>query len=234
LEYNYTRGFYIENTQELDAIINNPKFHIQFPRLTTNVISGSSQYKFNDNFSMKAIESHTEIQTKSASTFALGVDYAFYNVAGTDYIKLENGEIKQNSQYKDYEGISTILNTGYRYTFVLDNYWFINAQVEPGIGIEFYKTTFQSDSGSTSQNDIDAFFSLKTGAAAGYNGRKYYFGIDYNYSVNSEKYNTDQITLQPVKNGLHFFIGYRFKAPNLVGKPIDYIEDKVPVLKDKN
>ena len=90
LEYNYTRGFYIENTSEFENDIKNSNFKVQFPYLRTNILSGSSNYKFNGNYSMKALESNTEIQLKSTGTFLAGFNYAFYFVNGTDRIKLEN------------------------------------------------------------------------------------------------------------------------------------------------
>ena len=39
---------------------------------------------------------------------------------------------------------------------------------------------------------------------------------------------------KPIKNSFHLFFGYRFKAPKQVTKPIEYIEKKVPVLKQNN
>ena len=153
---------------------------------------------------------------------------------GDHYIEHENGETIQLHEYNEFNGFSTILNAGYHYTFVYHNFWYLNAQASTGLGIDFYKTSFQSDIGSSTKNNNEVFLSLNTGAAAGYNGRKYYFGIEYNYTVNSEKFKTDDILLQPIRNSFHIFIGYRFKAPRQVSNPIDKIEEKVPILKDKN
>ncbi len=234
LEYNYTRGFYIENTQEITTNATNSNFHIQFPRLTTNIITGSSQYNFNDNYSFKAIESNTETQIKSAGSFVAGLNYTFYNATGTDHIIQEGGEVIQDTEYNDYIGFSTILNGGYHYSFVFQKFWYLNASANPGIGIDLYKTTYHSEFGSVKENNNEIIFSLNTVGAAGYNGRKIYFGIEYNYNVNSEKFDSDNISLQPSRNSFHVFIGYRFKAPKQVSKPVDLIEDKVPILKDKN
>ena len=49
--------------------------------------------------------------------------------------------------------------------------------------------------------------------------------------MNSEKFDIENITSQPIKNNFHIFFGYRFKAPKQVRKPLEYIENKVPVLK---
>lgn len=231
LGYNYTRGFYIENTSAFENDMENPSFKIQFPYLTTNILSGSSYYKFNDNYSVKAIESNTEIQLKSAGTFIAGIDYALYFVKGTDHVKLEDQVIMNRDSYNEYSGFSPIFNVGYHYTFVLHKYWYTNVYANPGMGIDFSSTKFFNNNDYTSRDNISIFFRFKTGISAGYNGKKIYFGGEYNYDVNSEKFDIENITSQPIKNNFHIFFGYRFKAPKQVRKPLEYIENKVPVLK---
>ncbi len=235
LEYNYRRGFYLENTSEYDNDIENPNFRIQFPYLTTNILSGSSQYKFNDNYSIKAIESNTEIQLKSAGTFLAGIDYALYFVKGTGHVKFEDQGIVNRDTYNEYSGFSSIFNAGYHYTFVFHKYWYANVYGDPGVGIDFHTTKFFNTNENTSNNNTSMFFAFKTGIFAGYNGKNIYFGGEYNYNVNSEKFNDDDITLLPIKSNFNLFFGYRFKAPKQVRKPVEYIENKVPVLnRDSN
>ena len=230
LEYNYLRGFYIDNTSDFENIIENPRFKIQFPQLTTNVVSGSSYYKFNDDYSVKAIESNTEIQLKSAGTLLAGIDYTLYFVHGTDNVKLEDQVITRDF-YSDYSGFSPIFNAGYHYTFVLHKYWYTNVYANPGLGIDFYNKKSFNTNEEMSNNSSSMFFTFKTGISAGYNGKKIYFGGEYNYSGNSEKFDSEDITLKPIRNNFHVFFGYRFKAPKQVRKPVDYIEKKVPILK---
>ena len=233
IEYDYTRGFYIENTNIFETQTQNEDFKIQLPYLTTNILAGSSQYAFNDNYSAKAIESNTEIQIKSAGTFIAGIDYALYFVRGTENIKLENQEITPREAYNEYTGFTPIFNAGYRYTFVFHKYWYANLYANPGLGVDFYKTTIYNNNESLNYNNTAYYFILKTGVSAGYNGEKIYFGGEYNYKVNSEKHD-DNISLQPIKTNFHVFFGYRFKAPKQVRKPVEYIENKVPKLKDNN
>ncbi len=231
-EYNYTRGFYIDNTDDFGMY--DSDFHIQLPNLTTNIISGSSHYSFNKNYSFKAVESNTEIQLKSAGSFSVGINYNFYDVAGTDKIKGENGNTFYKSNYSEYSGFSTVLNAGYHYTFILHSYWYVNIRANPGFGLDFYETSYHSEESVEKKKDNETFFALSSGISAGYNGKKYYFGAGFNYNVNSEKFNDDNINLQPITYNFNIFIGYRFKAPKQVSKPIDLIEDKVPILQDKN
>jgi len=232
-EYNYTRGFYIENTDDFGVFdTSSSNYHVQFPYLTTNIISGSTHYNFNDNYSVKAVESNTEIQLKSVGTFLLGVSYSFYDLAGTDSIKDENGDILTKTSYNEYAGFSATLNGGYYYTFILKSYWYVNLRVNPGIAFNFYDTTYYSENSSEKKSNTEVFIALNTGVTAGYNGKKYYFGAEFNYNGNTEKFNDDKVNLIPIKNNFHIFIGYRFKAPKQVTKPVDYIEKKMPILKD--
>lgn len=232
LEYNYTRGFYIENTHEFEDDIDTPGFKIQFPYLTTNILSGSSQYKFNDNYSVKAIESNTEIQLQSAGTFTAGIDYSLYFLNGTDHVKLEDEGVIRRDSYNETSGFSPIFNAGYHYTYVFRKYWYANAYGNPGVGIDFNNSKYYDNGESFKNNNTLVYFSFKTGISAGYNGEKIFFGGEYHYDVNSEKFNNEGVTLQPIKNSFHLFLGYRFKAPKQVRKPVEYIEDKVPVLKN--
>jgi len=233
-EYNYTRGFYIENTEEFSVNETNSNYHVQFPNLTTNILSGSIHYSFNDNYSVKAIESNTESQLKSAGTIVLGINYSYYDISGTDIIKDENGDVINRTAYNDFNGFNAIINGGYHYTFVFQNYWFVNAQLNPGIGFDFFTTSIHSENNSENKNDAKVFFTLNSSFSAGYNKQKYYFGVEYNYSVNNEKFDDNNFNLQPIKNNFHVYIGYRFKAPKLVTKPVDLIEEKIPVLKDND
>jgi hypothetical protein len=231
LEYNYRRGFYIEGSQNTIDEEGNPNFHVQFPNLTTNTISGSSQYKFNKNYSFKAIESNTEIQLKSAGTFMPGISYTYYDVSGTDKIKNSNNETELREAYSESNGFSIILNSGYYHTFVLHNYWYANIYANPGVGINYYNATTYSANTSVRQSFDKVFFSFKSGAAAGYNGQKYYFGLEFNYQSNSNFFDFNNINLKSTRANFHVFVGYRFKAPKQITKPINKIEEKIPILK---
>ena len=146
IEYNNYRGFYVANTA--DYVNNQSGNYIQFPNLTTHIIFGSSVYKFNKNYSMRAIQSQTEIQSRSAGSLMPGIGYNLYSIAGTDKIKnLEDGEIIIREYYNEYEGANLSLQLGYYYTFVLKKYWFANAFGIPAAGVDFYTTKTNSPDG---------------------------------------------------------------------------------------
>jgi len=230
-EYNYRKGYYIDNTNFVNDE-NLGDFHIQFPNLTTNVFNGVSQYKFNENYSIRAVESNTEIQLKSAGTFMPGINYSYYSFKGANKEILKNEGITTRNPYKDYKGLALIIEPGYYYTFVVDKYWFANVFAAPGFGIDFYNDKEIDTVNNTiiEENNSRAFFSFKTGAAIGYNGKKIYFGSEFKY----QGFDNKEMNLQASKTIFQFFVGYRFKAPKQVSKPLDYIEDKVPILKKNN
>ena len=235
-EYDYRRGYYIDNTEFITG--QEPSdFRIQFPSLTTNTFNGVSQYKFNKNYSIRAIESNTEIQLKSAGTFMPGINYTYYTFKGANKEILgSETEITERNPYNEYKGLTLIIEPGYYYTYVLNNYWYANVFAVPGFGVDFYNNKeINTDSNVTNDENLSRkFFSFKTGTSIGYNGKKFYFGSELKYHAYSENFDKNEISLQPSKIIFQVFLGYRFKAPKQVSKPLDYIEDKVPALKKKN
>tara|TARA_B110000208_G_scaffold152347_1_gene184185 strand:+ start:587 stop:1699 length:1113 start_codon:yes stop_codon:yes gene_type:complete len=235
-EYDYRRGYYIDNTEFITG--QEPSdFRIQFPSLTTNTFNGVSQYKFNKNYSIRAIESNTEIQLKSAGTFMPGINYTYYTFKGANKEILgSETEITERNPYNEYKGLTLIIEPGYYYTYVLNNYWYANVFAAPGFGVDFYNNKeINTDSNVTNDENLSRkFFSFKTGTSIGYNGKKFYFGSELKYHAYSENFDKNEISLQPSKIIFQVFLGYRFKAPKQVSKPLDYIEDKVPALKKEN
>ncbi|MBT3588535.1 MAG: DUF4421 family protein [Flavobacteriaceae bacterium] len=230
-EYSYRRGYYIDNTNFITGE-DLGNFHVQLPNLTTNIFNGVSQYKFNKNYSIKAVEYYNEIQLKSAGTFMPGINYTYYTFKDANKEILGDGSIGSRNPYNDYKGFSLIIEPGYYYTFVLDKYFFVNVFAAPGVGVDFYndKEFDTVNNTSTDENYSRAFLSFKTGASIGYNRKQFYFGSEFKYQV----FNKKEISLQPSKTIFQVFVGYRFKAPKQVSKPLDYIEDKVLGLKKRD
>ena len=232
IEYNYDRGFYASNTD--DFIDNSSKNYIQFPHLTSNVFYLSSSYKFNKNYSMRAIESQTEIQAKSAGSLLPSASFIYYSLTGTDQIKDVDGNIINRDIYREYNGINFSVGLAYYYTFVLKKYWFINAFGIPSAGIDFYTSHVYNGDSTNSLNDNDAFLAFNYGFGGGYNGKKIFFGATYKNRITNEKFSSSKYRITPSNNSLSVYFGYRFKAPKQVSAPIDLIEDKVPILKDNH
>jgi hypothetical protein len=231
LQYDYDRGFYLDNTSVL--LTGTEPARIQFPYMTTNLLFGTSVYKFNPNYSIRAIESQTEIQIKSAGTFVLGASYNVYKLVGFDRILLPGEDIQQRDFYNEYYGVSLSATGGYYYTYVLKKNWFLNGFAQPSAGIDMHQTkTTEGDQQQTIHGQ-DFFSSLDYGLGIGYNGRKFFFGGEIRNRWANERSNRDQVKIQPQKNTFSVYAGYRFRAPKPVSAPVDMIEKKVPILKDE-
>jgi len=231
-EYNYTRGYYIKNSNNFyDDELSNL---IQFPRLKTYVFSGSTAYKFNDNFSLKAVSSQTEIQLKSAGSFIPSLDYWVYQINGTEKVINPSGELILRDSYNDYSGMATMFNIGYYYTFVYKKNWYAHLFLDPGIGIDFYQVNTINMDENYRRNFNSLIMSIQSGVALGYSSKKYYFGVAYNNTTTNQNQYKDNFQFNTSRNVFHTFIGYRFKAPKQVKETIDYIGKKVPILEIEN
>lgn len=234
-EYNYIQGYYVNNSTDIFAEYTgyDSNRHVQFPSFTTSVFSGSSIYKINKNYSLKATESQTEIQLKSTGSFMPRIDYQIYSIYGTDILINKQGEEIQRDNYNTYLGFNTVFNMGYYYTFVHKRNWYLNLFAIPGVGFDLYENTKVTMENITSNAYFDMLMSFQTGAGIGYNSKRYYYGMEYSYRLTNDKYDGERIQFYTTRNEFHVFIGYRFKAPKTIKNSVDKIEEKVPMLKDE-
>ncbi len=232
-EYEYIYGYYMSNSGDLFEDITKTNKYIQFPHLKTNFFNGTTAYKFNKNYSLKSILSQTEIQLKSAGSFVASVDYGIYEIKGTgSFINLQ-GEVIKRDHYNDYLGFNTIFNMGYYYTYVHKK-WFANIYAIPGAGIDFHKTSIHSPDNISNRYVQGLVFSIQSGAGLGYSSEKYYLGLEYTNRYFNQQIEDNDDIFQTSRNTFQVFVGYRFKAPKTVSRPVEYIEKKVPILdKDK-
>ncbi|MDC9721557.1 MAG: DUF4421 family protein [Urechidicola sp.] len=229
-EYNRIKGYYISNQSIGEDIAANSN-HIQFPDLTTNVFSGSSAYKFNDNYSVRSTISQTEIQLKSAGSFIPEISYWYYSFDGLDKYINKDGDEVTRSNYLKSSGVALALNLGYYYTFVYKK-WYANAFIIPGIGMDFNNSTQYSDANSTNSKSQNLVLSGHGGVGIGYNSEKFFFGVSLSKRNTNEKANEDKIQFDSSKDSFFVFFGYRFRAPKQITKPIDGLEERIPILKN--
>jgi len=233
-DYFYFKGFYVEDAQNVDlARIANGNY-AQFPDLKSSFFTGTSLYKFNPNFSIRSIESQTEIQIKSAGTFVVGIDYTLYSYTGAHTVIDHEGNEINRDTYKDNHGFYTGLIGGYHYTYVYKKYWYANAYIQPGVGIDFYRLDQYGSGEKERTNSTDFIINLKSGISAGYSGPKFYGGLNFTSDA-ARTGKREDLTIRNNYTSATFFIGYRFKPPKTVVKSMDEIEQYIPLLKeDKN
>jgi len=227
--YNKIEGYYIENGDEIFPSTNQDNIYVQLPNFTTKIYSGNTSYKLNDNYSLKSIQSQTQIQLKSAGSFIPNLKYSYYEIEGLDKIIKQNGEITGESNYNDYTGVSILLNLSYNYTFVIKK-WFANISLNPGIGVNFYKRTNYNDGVSSEQSFDNFIVSPKGSIGAGYSADKIYFGLEYYRGFTDQNAQNSELPFQLSGRSFFAYFGYRFRAPKAISQPVQYIEKKVPVL----
>jgi hypothetical protein len=231
-EYNYVKGYYIKNSEDFAQNYKTISNNIQMPDLKTNIYSGTTAYKLNKNYSIRAVESQTEIQIKSAGSFIPSIDYWYYKICDSQkFIAPDGSEILRDT-YSKFSGINTVINAGYYYTYIYKKNWYIHAYAAPGVGVDFYKVTTTTPESRFTDKSNSFVFSIQSGAAIGYNNEKFYGGLDYKNRHTYENYGVEQFQFNTSKNTFHIFIGYRFRPPKQVTRSVDYIEGKVPILKD--
>ena len=231
-EYNKVKGYYITNS-EIFTRNTLENIHVQLPKLTTEVFEGSTAYKLNNNYSIRATISQTEVQLKSAGSFIPSIDYSHYNIYGLDTYLDNNGDEVIRSEYIDTSGFTMVTNIGYYYTFVYKK-WYANGYVTPGIGIDFNNTTSYTPISSSDQSYNNLVLSLHSGLGIGYNTKNIFSGVSINSTLKSNKTALDKVTLHTSKNTFFVFFGYRFKAPKTIAKPIDDLEEKIPISNKDN
>ncbi len=215
-EYYKVKGFYLTDLKgnENFSLPDGIEFLI-LPNLKTVTFRGVTKYKFNNNFSFKALTTQNEIQRKSAGSFVPSLAYSYF-------------EITDKTTTQDLNSYSLILNTGYFYTFVINKKWYSGLGISPGLGIEFNKLITKTDNGSIFSRDNDLVFNLDTHLGLGYNSKSFFGGIDLRFLATTRDENSI-IEFDTLRGLLQIFIGYRFNSPKFLKKSVDWIEDQNPL-----
>ena len=128
LAYNRLKGFYLANTADYQ-----PGWrpgvdeYVQFPNLIYSSFEGRTAYKFNQNFSLAAINSQTERQVKSAGTFMPYISYRYYSIKDKTPLTTQNSSQQSNN-------LEMIFSAAYLYTIVLQHKLYFSTGLAPGIG----------------------------------------------------------------------------------------------------
>lgn len=215
---NRTEGYYASAIENMDGDFNQePDDVIILPDLKTFSITSKTQYRFNENYSFKAAFNQNEIQTISTGSFVPSLTIGYY-------------EIKDETSIQDSESIRIKLNAGYFYTFALNNHWYSNLGVDPGIGIEFNNIITRVEQEEFNDRYNNLAFDLNAHIGLGYNSGKFYGGM----TLIGSAFSRDDNAVMKFDNSrgyINFFLGYRFKAPKSFEKGMDWLEARNPFRK---
>jgi len=214
-EFSSVKGYYISNYEDTNNPID-PGYgeFVILPDLKTFTINGTTRYKFNKNFSYKAIFNQNEIQRKSAGSFIPSLTYGYF-------------QISDNRGIQDLDTFGIILNTGYFYTFVINQKWFSSFGLSPGLGIEFNKSTTKSDEGNLVLENNEIVFNLDSHLGFGYNSESFYAGTNFRM-IGTSRSDNSIVKFNTARGIFLLFVGYRFNSPEIVKEGVDWLEDQNP------
>jgi len=216
------KGFYLHNSGDFVPGWEKGKDpYVQLPDLVMANIKGSTSYKFNPNFSLKAISSQSEIQLKSCGSFIPSLSYSYYVIDNKS-----DGSAQQTSQKSD--NLEVLVNAGYYYTLVISSKIYLAAGFNPGIGFEYtyLKTRFTDGVQYTSYYDLVLKSQEKVGF--GYNTRKLMAGAEVSISHSIRNMNQTAVKLEAERFYFQLFIGYRFAPPKLLRRETEAVKQAVP------
>jgi hypothetical protein len=221
LKYGNVKGFYIENSRDFEnPWIEGTTPYIQFPDLEVTSFSGSTSYKFNSNFSIKAISTQTEIQLKSAGSFMPGLLYSFYNI--------DNKSSSQSSSQRS-KNFEILSNFGYYYTFVLNKNWYASAGISPSIGFSYTDLLTRLPEEYVNTHYSSAVYRINGKGGMGYNSERFFAGFEIFAFRSFKDDNSPAVKLTTTNNAFQVFLGYRFKAPAKFKEFVKKIETKIPL-----
>ena len=220
LIYNRIRGYYLENTGDVDPSWTEGDPLYQFPNQNYAGFRLKAIYNTNANFSFRSITDQAERQVRSAGSFTPGLVLRHYIV--------DDRATPVGSQRS--VNIEASIGPGYHYTFVFGKEYFFTLGAMASVGYLHTNllTRFAEGDWKTDQNN---FIIRGEGIAGiGYNGDKFYTGIFYTLSASefSQQHNT--VINDNVRSVFRFFIGFRFPPPRFLRRTTDKVKEIIPVL----
>ena len=213
--YNSTKGYYIDDYLDTSQPVNLIQDDIVIlPTLGTKSFSATTSYKFNDDFSFKAIYNQFEIQRKSAGSFIPSFTYTYFSLSD-----------KESPQDLNISG--AILNASYFYTFVINKKWYSSLGISPGLGMEFNKLQTMTDEGLVKSSNHEMVFNINSLVGIGYNSRSFFGGLALKGIATTRSENS-VINFNTQRSSFVIFVGYRFKSPKFMEDSFDWVDDQNP------
>ncbi len=214
-EFSYVKGYYLDNIIDPNNLfLPLDGKYITLPDLKTSIVRGTTRYKLNSNFSLKAITNQFEIQRKSAGSFIPSLSYGYF-------------KFSDKSNPPDISSFSFNLNTGYFYTFVINRTWFANLGISPGIGMEFNKLKTSTEDQIIITRNSNLVLNISTNMGLGYNSKTLFGGLVL-AGVAIDRNENSAVKFNSVRGIVNVFIGYRFNSPKFIDKTFEWMDEKNP------
>lgn len=215
LTYFNIKGYFLSNYNKVTP---NSKESIKFPDMAYKGIRGSSGYRLNPDFSIKAITSLTERQLENAGSFIPSFVYLYYVLDNVEFVEANFSQRSSN--------LELALYGSYYYTVILERDLYFSLGLNPGVGLIGSRLHTCNFEGTKTNGEHSMLFRLGTEFSFGYNGPNYYAGINTVFS--SSSYNQKSASISTSKKTAFFriFVGFRIheikKVKDLYEKYIKY------------
>jgi hypothetical protein len=214
IQYGQVRGFYLHNTADyVPGWDPDSDPYIQFPELKLWMIRGAAYYKANPNFSLRAIQSQTEAQRKSAASLLPGLAYNYYVIDNYSTA----GPSSQRS-----DNLLLIAQLNYYATRVLHRRWYATLGAGGGAGINHIWLLTRQPAGDVESTQTNGVVRGFLNAGLGYNGTRFIAGAEVLHHQSFTR-QQDVVDMVLTRTAYQVFVGYRFTAPVFLKKSFDKV-----------
>ncbi|WP_316634841.1 DUF4421 family protein [uncultured Flavobacterium sp.] len=204
--FNFGTRLYYKKWMQSFTFINQKGFHaltsgvqVDFPRMRTTKIGGTTSYIFNDKFSFKALTDQNEWQTKSAGSFIPTFSFYYTNIDLNDPTDPSTGNMYVFS-----------LAPSYFYNWVINKRFLVGSGIAFGAGI------------NDMDGDVSALYQLDLNLKLAYNTDRIFAYAALN-NIAFLQSNSATERLNDNISTLKISVGYRFNTP----KKVKEVYDKV-------
>lgn len=208
LNYQEYRGFYIENSGQIDSAYENSVNSIQARDMSLRNYSVNTTFVFSpSSFSLPAALDQTVRQEESGGSFLAGLAVN-HNIFGNDTglipatVASEFGS-DQNIRKGTFSTLTTKFGYGYSWIFGQKK-WFLSGMLQLGAGWQNSKYSDANREYTTSRPAGKGDFIT----SFGYNGDDYFWGLSA--LADATSYETEHLTITSALYVLSLFVGTRF------------------------
>ena len=222
LQYNHIKGFYLSNSVDYEP----PDWeegkdpYFQFPDLKTYSIRGATSYKFNPEFSLRAVRTQTEVQTKSAGSFMPSLIYSYY------LINNESSDTSQSSSQRS-DNFEVLVGIWYMHTFVINKKWSFSLGLAPSAGFGHTKLNTRIESEHFISYYNEPLLRLNEVIGLNYNNKRFFTGFFVSASQTRQSQGDNPVIQNNFQTTFQIFAGYRFNAPKFLKKSLGSVKGKL-------
>ena len=216
ISYKKVKGFYLHNTGDVDPGWDSSSDpYIQFPEMKTWMIRGVMLYKVNPNYSVRAIQTQTEAQRKSATSLIPGI-------ASTYYV-IDNQSASSSSSQKS-NTLEVLAELNYYGTLVINHRLYFSAGLGAGAGMYHTWLLTRQPTGNIGSTQSNSIFRGIGNAGLGYNANRFIAGAEILHYQSFSSQPNDVVQMKFTRTAFQVFIGYRFKPPRFIEKTMDGLD----------